>query len=442
MKLLKKLGKTSQIWQVFIQDSSSTTGAGLTGLVFNSSSLTAYFHRDTDTTATAISLVTMTVGTFTSGGFKEIDAANMPGFYQFCPPNTALATGAESVGFMLKGAANMAPLAIEVQLTAIDVDSAATFMTGVNGLAPPANWNAMVISAGGIVSASLDAIKSSALGGTAAQLSAAFVKWFNVAAPTGTVNSIPDAVAGATNGLFIAGTNAATTITTALTTTFTGNLTGSVGSVLGNVAGNVVGSVGSVLGNIAGTVASVVGNVGGNVVGSVGSVLGAVGSVLGNIGGNLLGNVNGNVVGSVDSVTNPVTVGTNNDKTGYSLTSAYDPAKTAAQAGDAMRIVSGTGTNEVSLSGGKVILQTSQPGVTIPTVTTVTALSQTNLPLGAVPAATASIIDQIRWNFILARNKITQTSSVQTAFADDGVTPVAAATVSDDGTTATRGEFA
>ncbi len=41
------------------------------------------------------------------------------------------------------------------------------------------------------------------------------------------------AVPGGTDGLFIAGTNAATTITTALTTTFTGNLTGSIGSISG-----------------------------------------------------------------------------------------------------------------------------------------------------------------------------------------------------------------
>ncbi len=44
------------------------------------------------------------------------------------------------------------------------------------------------------------------------------------------------------------------------------------------------------------------------------------------------------VTGAVGSVTNPVTVGTNNDKTGYALTSGYDPAKTAAQAGDAMAL--------------------------------------------------------------------------------------------------------
>lgn len=78
---------------------------------------------------------------------------------------------------------------------------------------------------------------------------------------TGLANAVP----GATGGLFIAGTNAATVVTTSLTTTFTGNLTGSVASVTGAVG-------------------SVTGNVGGNVTGSVGSVTGAVGSVTGAVG--------------------------------------------------------------------------------------------------------------------------------------------------------------
>lgn len=50
---------------------------------------------------------------------------------------------------------------------------------------------------------------------------------------------------GASGGLFIAGTNAATTVTTSLTTTFTGSLTGNVnGSLGGNVQGNLFGDVG------------------------------------------------------------------------------------------------------------------------------------------------------------------------------------------------------
>jgi hypothetical protein len=87
------------------------------------------------------------------------------------------------------------------------------------------------------------------------------------------------------------------------------------------------------------TVASVSGAVG-SVTGAVGSVTGAVGSVTGAVG-SVTGNVGGNVVGSVASVTAGVTVTTNNDKTGYALTAAYDLAKTASQAGDAMALTAG-----------------------------------------------------------------------------------------------------
>jgi hypothetical protein len=53
--------------------------------------------------------------------------------------------------------------------------------------------------------ANLISILGSAITGTAAQIVAAFTKWFNVATPTGTVNSLPDAVAGATGGVAIVG---------------------------------------------------------------------------------------------------------------------------------------------------------------------------------------------------------------------------------------------
>ena len=110
MKLIRKAGQTSQILQVFVRDKTSTTGTGLTGLVFNTASLTAYYHRDVDTTATVIALVTMTVGTFTSSGFKEIDSTNMPGWYQFCPPNAALAAGTGSVSFFISKAVETWPI--------------------------------------------------------------------------------------------------------------------------------------------------------------------------------------------------------------------------------------------------------------------------------------------------------------------------------------------
>ena len=61
--------------------------------------------------------------------------------------------------------------------------------------------------------------------------------------------------------------------------------------------------------------------------------------------------------------------------------------------------------------------------------------------LTGVPADDATLTQMIRWLYIQARNKITQTSTTQTIYADDGSTSVATSTVSDDGTTATRGEF-
>lgn len=59
----------------------------------------------------------------------------------------------------------------------------------------------------------------------------------------------------------------------------------------------------------------------------------------------------------------------------------------------------------------------------------------------SVPAATASLKDKIGWLFTLARNKITQTSTTQTVRNDADDATIATSTVSDNGTTFTRGEY-
>jgi len=103
--------------------------------------------------------------------------------------------------------------------------------------------------ASGVIESDMTFIHGTALTETSGQLAGSFVKFFNKSSPTGTINSIPDAVAGATGGLFIAGTNAETTVTTAINANIignvTGNLSGSVGSVTGAV-GSVTGAVGSI----------------------------------------------------------------------------------------------------------------------------------------------------------------------------------------------------
>lgn len=200
MKLQKLAGAVSEIWQIFIRDSSSTTGGGLTGLTNASSGLTAYYHRDTDTTATAIALVTMTAGTFTSSGFKEIDATNMPGWYQLCPPNAALAAGAKSCGVHLKGVTNMAPLPIEVQLLAVNVDDAVRMgMTALPNAAAEAAGGLFTRGTGagqinqdanGRIDANLKSILGTVLTETAGQIAAGVKKLFDVAAPVFTLTSV------------------------------------------------------------------------------------------------------------------------------------------------------------------------------------------------------------------------------------------------------------
>lgn len=62
--------------------------------------------------------------------------------------------------------------------------------------------------------------------------------------------------------------------------------------------------------------------------------------------------------------------------------------------------------------------------------------------VSAPPAVTASFRDALRWMFALSRNKITQTATTQTLRNDADAGNLGTAAVSDDGTTATRGEWA
>lgn len=119
-------GTTSQLIDIFIPDSSSTTGAGLTGLVFDSAGLSAFYRREGAATGgTAISLVTATLGTWVSGGFVEIDATNLPGRYELGVPDAMIASGVKMTGAQLKGATNMAQTNLEIELSVFDMQSSA-----------------------------------------------------------------------------------------------------------------------------------------------------------------------------------------------------------------------------------------------------------------------------------------------------------------------------
>ena len=83
-------GATSQMMEVALRSSSS--GQLLTGVVYGS--ITVKYIREGSNTQITVSAVTMTQGTFASGGWVETGIA---GVYQFGIPDAAIAAGAKAV---------------------------------------------------------------------------------------------------------------------------------------------------------------------------------------------------------------------------------------------------------------------------------------------------------------------------------------------------------
>jgi len=122
-KLSVAAGTTSLSVFVFLQ---TTAGAAQTGLVYNSSGLTAYWSRPGSASA-AITLATQTTtGAYSSGGFVELDSTHMPGIYRLDIPNTVIASGRSAV-VTLQGFSGMQPCNLE-----IDLENDANVSTVVN----------------------------------------------------------------------------------------------------------------------------------------------------------------------------------------------------------------------------------------------------------------------------------------------------------------------
>lgn len=143
-----KAGKTDQTIDVFIQNSTSTGGAGLTGLAFDSAGLSCYYRKGATGAATALTLATLaTIGTaHADGGFKEIDATTMPGLYRLDLSDTIVAS-VGAVSLMLKGATNMAPTVVELAIVANDPEVAGTDVNVVTVLGETPETSAQIATA-------------------------------------------------------------------------------------------------------------------------------------------------------------------------------------------------------------------------------------------------------------------------------------------------------
>jgi hypothetical protein len=191
MRFPRKRGATSVKARIFIPQNDSTTGAGKTGLAYGDTNLAIAYSRENDNGGTEVTgagniLDITTIGTWQDPGagklrFKAVDATKMPGLYEIQFPDAAAFGTADT-------SQNLVVNVYEKTTSALKI--------GPNMVLIPLSARNVLDGESDIV-----AILGAALTGTAAQIVAAFTKFFDKASPTGTVNSLPDAVAGANGGL-------------------------------------------------------------------------------------------------------------------------------------------------------------------------------------------------------------------------------------------------
>jgi len=123
-------GSTSQSIELYL---------GATGLTASTAGLSARYNR-TRTASVSIALVARTIAqAWTSGGFAEVDATNMPGVYRLDLPDAALAAGADDVTIVVRGASGTNGAVMTVKLSSGGLTEAQT-ASAVWG-ASPAGYN-------------------------------------------------------------------------------------------------------------------------------------------------------------------------------------------------------------------------------------------------------------------------------------------------------------
>jgi hypothetical protein len=266
MKRKLSAGLTSTTIPIFIADTSSTTGAGLSGLTSGSGGLVCEYRRQGQSTWTAVTLSAGTLGTWSSGGFVADGA--LAGAYEVGVPDAALAAGARWVAIRLRGATNMLACLVEIELDVVNYQDSVRFgLTAIpNATAGAVGGLPLGVDASGRV----DVLRINGTSQTARDLGAGVL--LSPGTGAGQIILTAGNVTVGTNndktGYSLSGTQ-----TFNVTGNRTGSLTGSVGSVTtvsdktgyslaatqtfnvtgnrtGSLTGNVSGSVGTLLGNV------------------------------------------------------------------------------------------------------------------------------------------------------------------------------------------------
>jgi hypothetical protein len=199
MKRKFKAGLTSVMLPVFILDTTSTTGGGLSGVTHASSGLALEYRRAGQSSWTSVTPVTKTLGTYVSGGI--VADGSLSGAYEVDFPDAAFAAGVRFVVCRIRGVANMLPVLIEIELDAVDYQADA-----FGALKPTVAGRTLDVSSGGEAGIDFANIGSPT---TTVNLSGTTVKAVTDAVTVGTIS------ANAMNASALA-TDAVTEIATAV----------------------------------------------------------------------------------------------------------------------------------------------------------------------------------------------------------------------------------
>ena len=143
MKRKFKGGLTSVSLPVFIADTSSTTGGGLSGVTSASSGLVLEYRRAGQSTWTSVTpQAGKTLGSYLSGGI--VADGSLSGAYEVDFPDAAFASGARMVVCRVRGVANMLAVLIEIELDAVDYQ-----VDAFGAIKPTTAGRTLDVSAGG-----------------------------------------------------------------------------------------------------------------------------------------------------------------------------------------------------------------------------------------------------------------------------------------------------
>jgi hypothetical protein len=234
---------------VFIADTSSTTGGGLSGVTSASSGLVMEYRRAGQSTWTSVTpQAGKTLGSYLSGGI--VADGSLAGAYEVDFPDAAFASGARMVVCRVRGVANMLAVLIEIELDAVDYQ-----VDAFGAIKPTTAGRTLDVSAGGEAGIDLANVGSPT---TTVNLSGVTIKTAtDIETDTQDIqNRLPAALF---DGRIVANAQVVTDKTgyTATVSDKTGFKLASDGLALvtawtvgitGNLTGNVTGSVGSISG--------------------------------------------------------------------------------------------------------------------------------------------------------------------------------------------------